>query len=346
MKMEILLSIIIPIYNTPKIFLQNCLNSLHEQNLHNIEFILINDGSTVTWIDDTVESITLLDNRFKYYKKTNTGVADTRNKGIEYSQGEYIMFVDSDDQLMPNACNYAINIIKKTNSDVVLLGKDSNNKEKDSFCKMLDEKEKQNLMYSVLAFSSIYANYNITIDSPWAKIFKRSIIRNNNIYFPTELLRSEDAVFCLYYYESSKSIYIDNHIIYKYVINPDSICRKMSNVSMKMLPLILQVEEIFITKNNFYTQRFSSALKERTQKGLDECFSSYFLHPDNKTKIWSLAKELKQLIETPIVNKYFNKIEFSDLRGKRQKLYYGFLKLKMYRGIFFINKVLKSIQFS
>ena len=153
-------------------------------------------------------------------------------------------------------------------------------------------------------------------------------------------------MFCLYYYEYSKSIYIDNHIIYKYVINPDSICRKMSNVSMKMLPLILQVEEIFITKNMFYTQKFSSALIERTQKGLDECLSSYFLHPDNKTKIRSLAKELKQLIETPIVNKYFNKIELSDLRGKRQKLYYGFLKLKMYRGIFFINKVLKSIQFS
>ena len=341
--MEIQLSIIVPIYNTPRNYLQNCLNSLHEQNLQNIEFILINDGSTVNWIDNTIEKISILDNRFKYYKKTNTGVADTRNKGIEYSQGEYIMFVDSDDQLLPNACNYAINIIKKTNSDVVLMAKESNNKNLGSFCKMLDENEKQNLMYGVLAFSSIYANYNITIDSPWAKIFKRSIIRNNNIFFPTELLRSEDAMFCLYYYESSKNIYIDNHIIYKYVTNPDSICRKMSNISVKMLPLILQVEEKFITKNKFYTQRFSTALKERTQKGLNECFSSYFLHPDNKTKIWLLSKELKQLIETPIVNKYFKRIEYSDLLGKKQKIYYLILKQKMYWGLIIINKVYKIL---
>lgn len=334
------ISIIVPVFNTPQKLFENCLNSLHIQKNEKAEFLIIDDGSTYEWIKTIINNYCELDTRFKYIKKRNTGVSDTRNLGIKLSKGKYIMFVDSDDQLLPDACNYAVNVIKKTNSDVVLMAKETKNKDKVSFCKMLDEDERQNLMYSVLAFSSIYANYNIIVDSPWAKIFKSSIIQKNSISFPSELLRSEDAMFCLYYYESCKNIFVDNHIIYKYITNSDSICRKMSKVSVIMLPLILQLEEKFIKKSDYYTQSFKTALTERTLKGINECFSSYFFHPSNNKKAWTLAKELKNLIENPIVNKYYTRINISDLLGKRQKLYHHFLKRKMYWGIFIINKVL------
>ena len=90
-------SVIVPVYNTGK-YVEKCLNSLTNQTIKDeLEIIIINDGST-----DNSENVILKykaenPNIIKYYKKENTGIADTRNFGIEKAQGEYIIFVDSDD---------------------------------------------------------------------------------------------------------------------------------------------------------------------------------------------------------------------------------------------------------
>ena len=93
--MNPLLSIIVPCYNTGK-YIEKCLYSIINQNYQNIEVIVVDDGS----IDDTreiVNSIIRLDNRIKYIYKENSGVSDTRNKGIMEASGEFVTFVDSDD---------------------------------------------------------------------------------------------------------------------------------------------------------------------------------------------------------------------------------------------------------
>ena len=86
------ISIIVPAYNAES-YIEHCLDSLLNQTLSNIEIILINDGST----DNTGEICNRYaekDIRIKFIKKENTGVSDTRNKGIELANGEYIMFVE------------------------------------------------------------------------------------------------------------------------------------------------------------------------------------------------------------------------------------------------------------
>lgn len=340
MSMEIQISIIVPIYNTPEIFLHNCLNSLHEQNLQDIEFIIINDGSTVPWIDKTVEEICLLDNRFKYYKKQNTGVADTRNKGIEYSQGKYIMFVDSDDILLPNACEYALDSIKSTKADAILFGADLSRSTKEKVRKNLSTKEINELKFSVLASTSIYIRYSIIIDSPWAKIFKSSIIKNNHICFPINLLRSEDAFFCLYYYNLAQSIFIDSHIIYRYEYTPNSLCRSMSDTSVKMLPLILREEEKFISNSISYN--YTNAICIRLWNGINESLSSYYFNHDNPKGNYALSKELKKMMSVPITKKYFKLLTFKLIHGRKNTLNFFLLKAKMYYTILLINKLINK----
>lgn len=92
---EPLISVIVPVYNVMN-YLEDCVNSIRRQTYKNIEIILVNDGST----DDSkavCQKLMLEENRIRYYEKENSGLSDTRNVGIDHANGEYIMFVDSDD---------------------------------------------------------------------------------------------------------------------------------------------------------------------------------------------------------------------------------------------------------
>ena len=90
-------SVIVPVYNTGE-KLNKCIDSIISQTYKNIEIILINDGSTDA-SPAICDEYARLDNRVLVVHKSNSGVSDTRNMGIEKSTGEYIMFVDSDDYI-------------------------------------------------------------------------------------------------------------------------------------------------------------------------------------------------------------------------------------------------------
>ena len=93
--MESLISVIIPVYNTES-YIGLCLESLVKQTYTNFEVLMIDDGSTDNSgriCQEYIES----DSRFHYYRKENGGVSSARNLGIEYSRGDYLTFVDSDD---------------------------------------------------------------------------------------------------------------------------------------------------------------------------------------------------------------------------------------------------------
>ena len=89
------ITFIIPIYNTEK-YLQRCVDSILEQTYNNIEIILVNDGSTDN-SKQICEHYQQLDSRIKLINKPNGGLSDARNKGLDHSTGEYIIFIDSDD---------------------------------------------------------------------------------------------------------------------------------------------------------------------------------------------------------------------------------------------------------
>ena len=95
------LSIIIPCYNVEK-FVQKCANSILVQKGFDCEFIFVNDGSK----DNTLhilEYLAIKDNRIKVINQENQGLSGARNTGIENAKGDYMMFVDADDGLEPNA---------------------------------------------------------------------------------------------------------------------------------------------------------------------------------------------------------------------------------------------------
>ncbi len=116
--MENKVSIIVPIYNQNSEYLERCVSSLLKQTYNNIEILLINDGSKNEY-KKSYDKVANKDKRIKIYHKKNTGVSDSRNYGIEKSNGKYITFVDSDDWLEENAIETMVNSLEKNNVDVV-----------------------------------------------------------------------------------------------------------------------------------------------------------------------------------------------------------------------------------
>ncbi len=113
-------SIIIPIYNT-KQYLKDCVESVLQQTLRDIEIICINDGST-DGSEIIVKEIAKQDDRVKVISRENGGLAAARNTGLKYASGEYCYFLDSDDMIEPAAMEQLYRQAKSDDLDILFFG--------------------------------------------------------------------------------------------------------------------------------------------------------------------------------------------------------------------------------
>lgn len=113
---EPLISVIVPVYNVEK-YLPKCIESICGQTFHNLEIILVDDGST----DDSgkiCDSYKEKDARICVVHKKNGGLSDARNVGIDKCNGEYIAFIDSDDYVMRDYFEYLYALVERYDSDI------------------------------------------------------------------------------------------------------------------------------------------------------------------------------------------------------------------------------------
>lgn len=213
------LSVIIPVYNSESSII-SCLNSVKQQTYVNFEVVIVNDGST----DNTqklIEEFIENDSRFILLNQTNHGVSVSRNIGIDKASGEFITFLDSDDELLKT---YLEDLIKdyqsKPNVDLVCQGliKVFDNK------KCVFKNEKNNI-YKSYDYNSLFKDAEITLKgNPVAKLYKSKIILDNNLKFKTNITYNEDKIFVLeYIYYCDGNILFSDKCNYKYLINIGSL---------------------------------------------------------------------------------------------------------------------------
>lgn len=116
--MNELISVIVPIYNTEK-YLVECVESLRKQTYSNIEIILVNDGSTDASIE-ICDGFAEKDSRVRVFHKKNEGVAVARNFGIQQSNGQYVVIVDSDDIAVDRMIEVLYTQIKENDADIAV----------------------------------------------------------------------------------------------------------------------------------------------------------------------------------------------------------------------------------
>lgn len=222
-------SIITTIYKAEK-DLPKLLDSMMAQKSENLEFFLIDNGSPDN-CKRICEEYASKDKRFVIVSlDNNIGYIRARQFGIENCSGDYVAFCDSDDFLEREGYDKAIEIILKNNVDLYMT---SFKVHHGSLCEVKSVPYKVGLYcgdeIKNIILPQAFGTFN---DSPmlqgfqWKQIIKKSIIVENAINFIPELKPCEDQIFNIDVLKNCSSVYVDNNVIYNYVVNEDSITVK------------------------------------------------------------------------------------------------------------------------
>ena len=210
------ISVIIPVYNVEK-FLRECLDSVVNQTMRDIEIICINDGSTDGSLD-ILKEYAKKDDRIIVINQTNGWLSAARNSGLKIAKGEYIQFVDSDDYLELNACETAYKYALQYNADVVVWGYKN-------FPKQVGNVK--NKRYSLkhkevnVFYGGLRSGRHLCRNAVWYKLYRHEIIKG--CYFPEWIRCREDEHFN---FQVDKKINILVQIpeqLYNYRLNLNSI---------------------------------------------------------------------------------------------------------------------------
>ncbi len=201
-------SVIVPVYNTEK-YLKNCLDSIINQTYKDIEIILINDGSKDNSLS-VLQEYEAVEKRIKVFSQENSGVSSARNKGIDLSSGEYILFIDSDDYLEPNMVEVLVNNLEDTKADISCCQNDY--RQAQLSCELeVWNKEK------ALEEFMIHKNFDGQLTT---KLFKRSIVKDNR--FDQTIHYGEDALFLWCLLKTANNVCVSSKILYYRIMHSDS----------------------------------------------------------------------------------------------------------------------------
>jgi len=227
------ISVVVPIYNVEK-YLKKCVDSIINQSYHNLEIILVDDGSPDN-SPKICDEYALLDTRIKVIHKKNGGLSDARNAGIDIATGAYITFIDSDDYIEPNYMEVLLESITNNNSEIAIGGHtvyyETGGVIERNTCgnKKMDSKE---------ALRRILYDDGIDL-SAWAKLYDINLFKN--IRYPKGRL-FEDSATTYKLIDKAKIISTIDTRIYNYIMRTSSITN--STFNSKKMDLILSTTEM------------------------------------------------------------------------------------------------------
>lgn len=223
-------SIIVPVYQVEK-YIRQCIESIQAQTFTDFELILVDDGSKDA-SGEICDKYAKEDDRIKVIHKTNGGLSDARNKGIEVVNSKYLMFIDSDDYIEKDMVKLLYQNILDTESDIAVC----------NFRYVYEENDKKNfntdIQSEILSSKEIYLhrknerNYGIwTV--VWNKLYKTELFEN--IKFRTGKFH-EDEFLANQIYKKNLKVSTIPEVLYYYRQRENSIMsRENSNKSLDLI---------------------------------------------------------------------------------------------------------------
>jgi glycosyltransferase involved in cell wall biosynthesis len=242
------ISIIIPIYNAEK-YLNSCIESVLSQQVKDFELLLINDGSKDNSLDICNEYASK-DSRIKVFDKPNGGVSSARNLGLDNATGEYIMFIDADDRLTPNALEMFLPYIPEydlVRMNVITLNPNGRS-QKLHLVTTKDKKEAMDLSIT-----------NSIIVGPISALFRRSLFEEHNIRFDTALQIGEDwIVSTQLLYHAKSFIFLPDKVAYIYDRTNEASCTNTLSFtkSIQHYYALQKLEELVAEEKPQYDKAF------------------------------------------------------------------------------------------
>lgn len=306
----ILLSIIIPIYNSEK-YIGECMESIINQDESNVEIILINDGSTDSSLN-ICHHYSQIDKRVKVINKENGGVSNARNSGISLAKGKYIMFVDSDD-ILEYEWNHILEYV--SDDDVYYF----NNNIPTNASKM-----------DMLKYIIGYNDLGLCFAGPFSKIFKRNFLIEKQIKFDEDLINGEDMLFNVSALLKCNSFRIINASFYHYRNYTGSATKSFNQK-------ILKSDMHFHTKLNncMKTSNVESMLRDHLSLYSIQMAIIVILNRVAYIKNYQCAKEyFKFLDQSP----YQEGIQETILINKKFRVIFKLIHKRMYHIVYIVLK--------
>ena len=194
-----MVSIVVPVYNIEQ-YLHECLDSLAAQTWKDVEIILVDDGSKDK-SGDICDVYAKKDRRFRVVHKENGGVSSARNAGILAASGEYLVFVDGDDFIHPKMLEAYMAMADSGKNLLCEYTSDRCRWESLSGDEWREGKEERDYEDFMALF---YRDY---IHAPFNKLYKMSIVKEHQIFFPPDTDLGEDLLFNLEYFTWSQGEY-------------------------------------------------------------------------------------------------------------------------------------------
>lgn len=207
-------SVIIPVYNCGE-YIGTTLKSVINQDFDDYEIIVIDDGSTDNSLQIINETLNDCGIEYEVVHQENAGVSVARNRGIDISSGEYLVFVDGDDYILPN------HLSELYNSDYDFNLIQFSKKDDDSF-------STPNYFNSDVISTKEFIRKELNMEiyfNFFQIMYKASIVKQNNVYFTPGVVYGEDTEFALKALIYGNMIHISNEVTYLYVQRSDSAIR-------------------------------------------------------------------------------------------------------------------------
>jgi glycosyltransferase involved in cell wall biosynthesis len=211
------ISVIMPVYNSEK-YLKDAIDSVLSQKGAELEIIAVEDCSK----DSSRELLRALaesEPRIKaYYNEKNIGVAEVRNRALEYATGDFLAFCDSDD-IVPSGA-YAALMDTIGDADIAVGAYDNFHDDtgSDGICTVSDF-DKKSLFRSMFSVSCL-----------WTKLIRRSFVADNNLKFDTDMTIGEDVVFLANLVMKNPSFKVTDALVYHHCHHNTSVSRSLTHV--------------------------------------------------------------------------------------------------------------------
>ncbi len=276
------ISVILPVYNVEK-YVRKCLLSIVEQSYQNFEVLIVDDGSTDNFFKE-IEDIVAENKNIKIYQKVNGGLASARNFGLEKANGDYILFIDSDDWIEKDLFKTLVENLSDEDILIFNLGEYSNKERK-----IITDRRIKNIDKKLLQINEGYIFLDEVPNGATIKIYKRSFIEKNNFRFNEELKLYEDTYWDIITLINAKKVRFLDYVGYWYRVGRDgSLITDLSSeknkkyqlmikelllklkdeniselVKIKLEILILRIEiELEEISKNFFKEEFIDFLKK------------------------------------------------------------------------------------
>ena len=320
------ISVIIPVYNVEK-YLAECLDSVANQTLKDIEIICVNDGST----DNSLlilREYASKDSRIKIIDKENEGLGYTRKAGLKIASGNYILFLDSDDKYNSNhSLEYLYDAIRKHDADILIFCiSNYQNGNQSKWNLKIDKSENVDRVldfqdFSVYILNGCYSACNKLYSKQFLDIY-------DDWFFPKKIFY-EDMPFHVQIMTRAKKICFTDNVTYLYRVNPFSITR-ISSLDRDRK----KVESLFFVIDKIYNILIENNLLYKLEKEficffISYTFSIFSMINVNITNFRLIVNKFKEIINkfsnVNVNDLYYNKNNNLNLI-KEQFIFYKLMK--------------------